>query len=125
VLARPSGPLALRFYLQPAMAAILAIVDGLHDARDGRSAWLWSALTDAGHRRERLADAWRSIGKVFVLACVLDLVYQVVVLHALRPLEALVVATLLALVPYAVLRGPVNRLSRRGRRRRGPPAPVA
>jgi hypothetical protein len=42
----------------------------------------------------------------------IDLVYQAAVLHAFHPVDALIVAALLAFVPYVVLRGPVNRLLR-------------
>jgi hypothetical protein len=52
---------------------------------------------------------------VFVLALVLDVVYQVLVLHWVYPGELLVVATLLALVPYLIVRGPANRIAARMR----------
>ena len=38
LMARPSGPYAFRFTFQPIMAAVLAIIDGIKDARGGRSA---------------------------------------------------------------------------------------
>ena len=45
-LARPgeraSGPLSFRFILQPSMAAIAAIHDGVKDARAGRSPYFWT-----------------------------------------------------------------------------------
>jgi hypothetical protein len=113
ILARPSGPMAFRFYLQPLVAIALAIRDGLRDARHRRPAYFWSLFSDKAHRRERLHDGWRSVGKVFVLAFVLDTIYQLVVLKGLRPVEGIMVATLLALVPYIVFRGPVNRIARR------------
>ena len=40
LIARPSGPLAFRLILQPIMVTILAILDGLKDARVGRSPYL-------------------------------------------------------------------------------------
>ena len=40
LIAQPSGPLAFRFILQPVMATILAVLDGLKDARTGRSPYL-------------------------------------------------------------------------------------
>ncbi len=46
------------------------------------------------------------------LALVLDLIYQVVQLKWIYPLEALVVAFTLAFLPYLLLRGPVNWLAR-------------
>jgi hypothetical protein len=125
IAARPDGPLALRFYLQPIMAILLAFRDGLKDARAGRPAYLWAIFTDAPHRRELAREGWRSIGKVFVIAVVLDAVYQLVVLRGIRPLEGLIVAVVLAILPYALLRGPINRVMRRlisGRAAPGRPA---
>ena len=45
LIAQPSGPLAFRLILQPLMATILAILDGLKDARAGRSPYLRTILT--------------------------------------------------------------------------------
>jgi hypothetical protein len=39
--------------------------------------------------------------------------YQYIVLRWVHPVEALMVAVVLALVPYLLLRGPINRSSRR------------
>jgi hypothetical protein len=117
ILERPSGPFAFRFYLQPLMAIFFALRDGLRDAKTGRPAYLWSAATDRAGRRELIRDGWRSVGKVFLVALLIDVVYQLVALHGLRPLEGLLVAAVLALVPYALLRGPANRLFRRVARR--------
>jgi hypothetical protein len=50
------------------------------------------------------------VGKIFIIAIVLDGIYQYMVLGWFYPGEALVVAFVLALVPYLLLRGPVNRL---------------
>jgi hypothetical protein len=50
--------------------------------------------------------------KVFVLAFALDVAYQFTVWRGLKPLQALLTATILAVIPYALLRGPVNRLVR-------------
>jgi hypothetical protein len=113
IAARPAGPLALRFYLQPLMATLLAVRDGLADARHGKPAYLWSLATDPAHRRERLREGWGSICKVVIIALILDLTYQIFVLHGHRPFQALLVAALLAVIPYAVLRGPVNRIASR------------
>lgn len=113
IAARPTGPLAFRFYLQPAMAAFFAIRDGLRDARAGNAPYFWSLFTDPRHRREHIRSGWHSIGKIVVLALALDIVYQVIVLHGLRPVEALFIAFVLAVLPYLLLRGLVTRLSRR------------
>ena len=50
VVERPSGPMAFRFVLQPIMAALMALRDGIVDARTGRSPYFWTVLTDATER---------------------------------------------------------------------------
>jgi hypothetical protein len=113
IAARPAGPLALRFYFQPLMATLLAVRDGLSDARQGKPAYLWSVVTDPAHRRERLRHGWGSIWKVVIIALILDLTYQILVFREHRLFQALFVATLLAVIPYVILRGPVTRIARR------------
>ena len=113
ITARPTGPLAFRFYLQPAMAAFLAVRDGQRDARVGAPPYFWALFTERGHRRELLRSGWKSIGKVTLLALALDIVYQVIVLPRLRPLEAVFIALVLAVLPYLLLRGAVTRIARR------------
>jgi hypothetical protein len=116
IAARPDGPLAMRFYLQPMMSTFFALRDGCKDAREGKAPYFWSIFTDPLHLRDLLQDGWRSVGKIFILAAVLDVVYQLLVLHGLRPIETLLVATLLAIIPYVAFRGPVNRIARAVRR---------
>jgi hypothetical protein len=58
-------------------------------------------------------DGWKSVGKVFMLALVLDVVYQLIQLRFVYPGEAIVVALVLAIVPYLILRGLVTRVARR------------
>jgi hypothetical protein len=111
--ARPTGPLAMRFYLQPLMATLFALRDGFKDARNDRPPYFWALFTHPDQRSEMLRHGWKSVGKIFVLAAVLDIIYQLVVLHELHPLQAVVVATILAIVPYLIFRGPVNRIVRR------------
>jgi hypothetical protein len=43
---------------------------------------------------------------------VLDLIYQFTVLEGFRPAETLVIARLLAIVPYVLIRGLVERVAR-------------
>jgi len=115
--ARIHGPMDFRLVLQPAMAAFFAIRSGLADARDGKAPYFWSLLSDRADRVEIIKDGWKSVGRVFVLAVVLDVVYQLYVLHFVYPGEALIVAFVLAIVPYLILRGLVTRLARDTARR--------
>ncbi len=111
-IGRFDGPLHFRLFVQPLMAILLAARDGSRDAREGRSAYAWTLLSDPAQRRYLLADGWKGISRVFLLAYVLDVIYQLVEWHGLKPLQALLTAIVLALIPYALLRGPINRLMR-------------
>lgn len=51
------------------------------------------------------------MAKVFIIAFVIDAIYQYIVLRWFYPGEALIVAFVLAVVPYVLIRGPVNRLA--------------
>ncbi len=107
---RITGPLMLRFILQPTVAAILAVRAGLADARAGRPAYLWAVFTNRDARRSLILSGWRDVGKVFVFSCVLDVVYQLVEFRWLYPPQTLIIACLLAIVPYVVIRGPATRI---------------
>ena len=110
---RTRGPMKFRLVLQPLMAALFAVRSGLRDARSGQPPYFWALATDPAHRRAMFKDGWKDVGKIFTLAFVLDVIYQVVVLHTVYPGEALVVAVILAFVPYLALRGSVTKLARR------------
>jgi hypothetical protein len=111
-LARPSGSFGFRFILQPTMAGLLALRAGIQDAREGRRGYLWALITNSERRKQLLREGWRGARTPFLIAIVLDCIYQLVTERFIYPLELLFTATLLALVPYAVLRGPFNRVAR-------------
>ncbi len=113
LIGRTIGPMKFRLILQPAMAAIFAIRAGLKDAREGRLPYLWSIFTNPDDRHDMLRHGWKDVRKVFLIAFVLDVVYEMIVFHWVFPLQALLVAFVLAIVPYVVIRGPVTRIMRR------------
>lgn len=112
LLARVSGPMKFRLVLQPLMACFFAVRAGLADARAGKPPYFWGLLRDRGQRKAMLKDGWKSVGRVFILALVLDVVYQIIVLRFVYPGEAIIVAFVLAIVPYLILRGLITRAAR-------------
>jgi hypothetical protein len=112
LLGRIGGPLSFRLVLQPAVVVILAIRDGLRDARAGRSPYFWTMVTRPEDRARLLREGWAAIAKVFLAALVIDVVYQYLVQRWVYPVEALLVAFLVACVPYPLIRGLVDRLMR-------------
>jgi hypothetical protein len=116
ILARPGGPMAFRFILQPAMAAIAAWHDGVSDARLGRRPYLWALLRGVRGAEGRSGRLWEGIistARILILGIVMDAIYQWLVLKTFYPAQAAVIAVLLAFVPYLLLRGPFERLARR------------
>jgi hypothetical protein len=114
-IGRLDGPLHFRFFMQPLMAIVLAFRDGRRDARAGRTAYVWTFFHDPAQRRYLLIDGWKGISRVFILAVVLDVIYQLIEWRTLRPVGALLTAIILAVIPYVILRGPFNRLVRLAR----------
>ncbi|MGC1452323.1 MAG: hypothetical protein WA830_20020 [Candidatus Sulfotelmatobacter sp.] len=113
LIARVSGPMKFRLVLQPCMAAFFAVRAGLADARAGKPPYLWGLLSDPGQRGDMLKDGWKSVGRVFILALVLDAVYQIIVMRFVYLGEMIIVAFVLAIVPYLIVRGLVTRLARK------------
>jgi|SRR5580704_10772583 hypothetical protein len=124
LLARVSGPMKFRLVLQPCMAAFFAIRSGLADARAGKPPYFWGLLSHPGQRHDMIKDGWKSVGRVFILALVLDAVYQMIVLHFVYPGEMIIVAFILAILPYLILRGLVTRLARPKKTASTPPADI-
>lgn len=112
LIERPSGPIAFRFLLQPAMSAALAVRDGIRDARQGTPPYLWSIIFDSGNRAAHVRQGLRATSKIIVLAVILDVAYQTTVLEEFYPGEALIVGLTLGLVPYVLIRGLAARFAR-------------
>jgi hypothetical protein len=112
LVGRLDGPLKFRLILQPAVAVFFAIRDGLSDARLGSVPYFWAIFTEPSRRMDLIRDGWKAVAKVFLIAIVMDLVYQYLVLGWIYPLAALSIAFILAFVPYLLIRGPVNRTAR-------------
>ncbi len=106
------APLGFRVVVQPIVAAFFAVRAGQRDALEGKPLFFWAVLGDPVHRRERLREAWKHVGKVFLAAVIIDIVYQVVVERWIYPSEALMVGLILAVLPYLIFRGIVNRMLR-------------
>jgi hypothetical protein len=109
---RVSGPMRFRLVLQPLMAAFFAIRSGLKDAPTDKPPYFWGLLSDHVNRRAMIKDGWKSVARVFWLAIVLDVIYQIYVYRFVYPGEAIAVALILAIVPYLILRGLVTRFAR-------------
>ena len=114
------APLSFRLIIQPLVAAFFAIRTGIQDAQAGRPLFFWAVvLSDPARRRELLREGWEHVGKVFIAAVIADAIYQLIMHHWVYPSEALIVATILAVLPYLAIRGLVNRVLRHRRSGKG------
>lgn len=122
---RTEGPLKFRFILQPTVAILLAIRNGIQDWRAGKPPYFWEVCNDPALRKTLIHDGWKSIGRLFILAFVLDCIYQAIVLHWIYLLDALAISICLAIIPYLLVRGPVVRILRWRSKRNLPQAPTS
>jgi hypothetical protein len=111
LISRPNGPMAFRFVLQPLMAAVAAVHDGLKDRSAGRHPFLWTIASNPQERAGRLREGLTATARIILLGLVMDTIYQVLEFQRFYPVEAVIIAVLLAFVPYLLIRGPITRIA--------------
>lgn len=106
------GPGHLRYFLQPAVAILLALRDGRADARLGKEPYVVSIF----HERAALGSKLRRlVQRLTVPLCVaigVDLVLQEIIRGHVRPLFSAYFAALFVVVPYVLVRALTNRAAR-------------
>jgi hypothetical protein len=112
LLDRAGGPMTFRFILQPVMATIAAFLDGVKDVRTGRAPFWEAVLANPAQRAGRLQEAVIATARIILLGLVMDTIYQVIEFRTFHPAEAVIIALLLAFVPYVALRGIISRIAR-------------
>lgn len=112
LVGRLTGPMTFRLFLQPTMAMLNAIPDGIQDAKADHPPYFWSLFHDPAHAIKQLVDGARSVARVLLLGAGMDLIYQWRVFGTVHPVELVVVVIVLAFVPYVLMRGPANRLAK-------------
>ncbi len=113
VIDRSNGPMTFRFFLQPIMAAIAALHDGLKDARSANDPYLRTILLDPAKRTARLGEGLFSTARIILLGFAMDAIYQWRVFDSFFPVEAVIITLILAVLPYLILRGLITRIARR------------
>jgi hypothetical protein len=111
IFERVGGPMSFRFILQPAMALLAALPDGINDAKHGHSAFFWTDRGDPTVQRGRLRQGLTSTARVVLLGISMDVIYQLRELDQFYPAEAVVMAILLAVIPYFIFRWIVERIA--------------
>lgn len=110
ITARPDGPFAFRFYLQPLVATVLALRDGIKDARERDTPYFWTIMTNPERRGSLIKEGVHATTRVILLGFIMDAAYQYFVLGSFTPIEMVVVVLVLCFLPYLLLRGAFTRL---------------
>jgi len=113
-----SGRGQFRLILQPAMAVILGVRLGIHDARHGEPPFVLRLLTTPMQRWKLLKRSVREAALPLVVALVMDSLLQYWASRYVRPLAAVLVGGLLVWLPFITARALSNRVWTRGRPRR-------
>jgi hypothetical protein len=109
---RFSGPGRLRFILQPLLALLLGVRDGLTDAKEERSPYIFAMLFHGHRRKELLRSGLSAVGHLLAIGILLDAVAQLLIYKQIHPGAALVIGPMLIGIPYASARGLTARLAR-------------
>jgi hypothetical protein len=112
VFGRLSGPMTLRFYLQPTLAFVAALKDGIKDARLGHKAFFWSTFSDPTLQRGRLREGLMATAQMMLVGLAIDTVYQFRVFDRFYPVEAVLMVLMLAVLPYFAFRWVVEHVAR-------------
>ncbi len=110
VIARVTGPLSMRFMLQPLMAILLGIRDGRLDAKAGNPPFVMEVVFHPADRKKAVRSALKSLLVPIVVGSVLDAIAQYLIFQQVRPFWAVVVGTLMMGLPYCAARGLTNRI---------------
>ena len=107
---RFTGSGRLRFILQPMFAILLGVRGGLADAKAGTQHYLFGLIFDAGRRRELLRSGAAAVETLLAMGIILDVVFQLIIYHAVHPGAALVVGPIL--ISHPLSRALTTRLAR-------------
>ena len=109
---RADGPLFFRLYVMPVVACLVGIRLGIRDAKKNEPTLLSKLFADSTERRLILRPGWKEIGRIIIVALVLDTIYQFMIFHAFYIFQAIIVTLVCAFLPYMIGRGLSQRLAR-------------
>ena len=113
LIGRVDGPFNFRLLVQPTVAAISQSVPDCETPARNRPPFSCGPSSQTCHSPRSTRQGWTDVGKVFIVAVILDLTYDLIVYRWVYPGQALIVAAVLAFIPYLMIRGPVTRIARR------------
>lgn len=104
------GPLNMRLIMQPLMALYFAVKSGINDYKTSNVPYLKNFFKDKSRRKIILEEIWRDVGKIFIIAVIIDLIFQLIVFQTVFMFGAISTAVVLAIMPYVIFRGLTGRI---------------
>jgi len=95
--------------VQPLVAIILGIRDGIMDAKAGTPPFIYDVLFKPENRKKHLKSALHSLLKPIIIGIILDAIAQYLIFEHVRVLGAVIMGTCIMGIPYALARGLTNR----------------
>jgi hypothetical protein len=117
LLARLTGPGKARFLIQPLVAILLGIRDGVADAKKGETPYYIRILLGE-HKIALVKASLRRITVPLSIGVVLDMILQWIMFKTIFLLPALMAGAILIALPYSISRGLSNRVARRWYKRK-------
>ena len=111
IIGRAEGIMHFRLISQPLSAIYFAIHGGLRDSKENKPPFFWALVFHPEHHQDLFKSSCKDIWKVFIVAFLLDTVYQIIVFHFFYPVQALIMAIILGLVPYLLFRASITRIA--------------
>lgn len=111
IVARLTGPMSFRFFLQPTVAIVLGIRDGIKDAKLGTPPFVYDVVFRREDRKAALKGALKRLTTPIIVGTLLDAIAQYLIFKQIRPLPALMVGAFVMGVPYSLARGVSNRIT--------------
>jgi len=109
ILARFSGAGRLRFIVQPTVALVIGVRDGIKDAREGHLPFVMALLSQPAHKYDLLRSAFASVRDLVSIAIIFDVICQFLIFRRIHPGAALLVGPILIAIPYAASRALAHR----------------
>jgi hypothetical protein len=104
VAARLAGPFSFRFVLQPIVAIVLGVRDGIRDGRQGRPSFLLDFCRNPQRRKPHLQQVSRRLLLPLTVAIVLDGFVQFLLFGWIRVSGAVTAGPVLMGLPYIIAR---------------------
>lgn len=108
---RHSGPLSIRLIIQPIMSLAYAVISGIKDAKAGRVPFLIDGLIlGKENRKVALTELWKNVGKLFIMAVIMEVIFEIIEFKTVHPFEVIRVSFFLSILPYIIFRGVAERI---------------